>query len=201
MIIHDCDQYDKIWWELRSGIPTSSAFNKIFTPVKGGVSRQSRQYLYELIAEPITGEDESAFNESDWMIRGKELEAEALDFLTFSHGIEYERVGFITNDDKTAGCSPDAMTGLDIPAKGIEVKCPKGSTHVGYLLNGGLPDYYKCQVHGSMYITGLPWLFVSYHPRFEPLVVEVKPDAYTEKIGKGLEQFIEDLAKARKKIQ
>lgn len=201
MIIHDCIQYEPDWWALKSGVPSSSEFNRIITPARGELSKQAVQYLCELIAEPITGEDESAFNESEWVIRGRELESEALDWLAFARGIESTKVGFITNDDETVGCSPDAMKangkGYDY---GIEIKCPKGSTHVGYLLKGALPDFYKPQVHGSMYITGLPWKFMSYHPRFDPLVVNVKPDEYTEKVGKAIEIFVADLVRARKKV-
>jgi len=206
MIVHDVEQYSPEWWELRRGVPTSSQFTKIITPKTVKLSTQSIDYRNKLIAEPITHEEEDTFEPTLWMQRGHELQSEALDLLAFLHDIEIDPIGFITNDAGTLGCSPDAghkLNGRSAAHKkfGIEVKCPKGSTQVGYLLDGKLPDFYKPQVHGSLYITGLPkWLLMSYHPRFQPLIVEIKPDEYTTQIGQAIEQFAKQLADARMKI-
>ncbi len=193
MIVHDCPQYSDEWWALKRGVPSMSNCGKIITPKTAKLSTQSRQYMYELIAEPVSLEDEEAFEPTDWMLRGIELEEEAASWYEMKHNCDLPQVGFITNDAGTLGCSPDRLT----RPRGIEIKCPKASTHVGYMLNGGLPDYYKPQVHGSMFITGLPWMFISYHPDFDPLVVSVEPDDYTELVGKALAQFVKELSAAR----
>ncbi len=196
MIVHNCDQYSDEWWALRRGVPTMSKCDKIITPKTAKLSTQSRQYMYELIAEPISQEEEEKFEPTDWMLRGIELEEEARSWYEMQHNCDLAQVGFITNDEATLGCSPDSLTDVH----GVEIKCPKASTHVGYMLNGGLPDYYKPQVHGSMSITGLPWIFISYHPDFDPLVVQVQPDDYTELVGKALMQFANDLSAARSQL-
>ena len=196
MIVHRCPQYSDEWWGLRRGVPSMSKCDKIITPKTAKLSAQSRQYMYELIAEPISREDEDKFEPTDWMLRGIELEEEATAWFEMQHNCDLPQVGFVTNDAGTLGCSPDRLP----ENQGIEIKCPKASTHVGYLLNGGLPDFYKPQVHGSMFITGLPWVFISYHPDFDPLVVHVSPDDYTALVGKALVQFAKDLSAARDQL-
>jgi len=196
MIVHKFSQYSPEWWDMRRGVPTMSKCDKIITPKTAKLSAQSRQYMCGLIAEPISREDEQQFEPTDWMLRGIELEEEAAAWYEMQHNCDLPQVGFITNDDATLGCSPDRFT----EEHGLEIKCPKASTHVGYLINGTLPDFYKPQVHGSMFITGLPWIFISYHPDFAPLVVSVKPDDYTEKVGKALTQFVKDLSATRSKL-
>jgi predicted phage-related endonuclease len=48
----------------------------------------------------------------------------------------------------------------------IEIKCPKSTTHIEYLLNNELPNTYYWQVHGQMWVTGRKWVdFVSFDPR------------------------------------
>ncbi len=173
-----------------------SSCGKIITPKTAKLSAQSRQYMCELIAEPISQEEEEQFEPTSWMLRGAELEEEAAAWYEMKHNCDLTQVGFVTNDEGTLGCSPDRFR----KKYGLEIKCPKASTHVGYMLNGVLPDYYKPQVHGSMFITGLPWVFISYHPDFDPLVVSVKPDDYTEKVGKTLTQFVKELSAARNKL-
>ena len=63
-------------------------------------------------------------------------------------------------------------------------------THAKYVMDGVLPDAYRQQVHGSMYVTGLDeWHFFSYFPTLNPLHVIVKRDDYTEKIGQAMDDF------------
>lgn len=126
------------------------------------------------------------------------MEEEARDYLAMKWKSPIAQVGFITNDAETAGCSPD---GIRSEGHGLEIKCPKASTHVGYLLNRKLPDAYAPQVHGSLLITGWPkWTFVSYHPSFPPLIIEVKPSEYTRQLKAALDAFIRDLALAKGRI-
>ena len=208
MIIHSMEQYGDEWWSIRKGIPTASCASKIVTPT-GNLSVQSRAYMNELIADSLGFGDEPT-EPTEWMTRGLELEPEARAFYEFDSGLTVDQVGFITNDEGSAGCSPD---GLIIPlielaltegtpnATGWEFKCPKASTHIGYLLKGGLPDYYKPQVHFSMAVSGIrEWVFVSYFPGLEPLIVSVEWDEYTDKINEAIAGFTENLAAAREKL-
>ena len=205
MIIQTCEQYTAEWWDGRRGLPTASCADKIVTPT-GKLSAQSRGYINELIAAKLGFADE-AIEPTEWMARGIELEPEARAFYEFTTDETVEQVGFITDDDITAGCSPDGLIYggpgqrvMDI-SKGWEVKCPKASTHVGYLLGGTLPDYYKPQVHFSMAVTGLSeWVFMSYFPGMDPLIITVKSDAYTDNVAAAIQGFVAQLREAQKRL-
>jgi putative phage-type endonuclease len=193
----DFEQYSDEWWAIRRGIPTASAFNKLITP-GGKPSIQSKQYAYELVAECVVHEEEENFESSKWMERGVILEDEARDWFSMKQGCEVQQVGFIMNDAETAGCSPDGLLTDDC---GLEIKCPKGSTHVSYLVNGKLPETYAAQVHGSLIVSGFSkWIFCSYHPSFVPFVIEVTPNEYTDKLRIALDQFIANLAELKRRI-
>ena len=71
------------------------------------------------------------------MEQGQFLEEKAKPAFTIETGIQIENVAFITTDDGLFGCSPDAMIACE---SGVEIKCPRLETHVGYLLDGVLPS-------------------------------------------------------------
>ena len=180
-------QYSDDWWSIRCGIPTASSADKILTPT-GKLSAQSEKYLNQLLADRA-GFGDPPTEPTEWMQRGTDLEPEARRFFEFDTGFEVEQVGFITNDDGTAGCSPDGLVYNDVDS-GFEVKCPKASTHIGYLRGGELPPYYKPQVHFSMAVTGLDrWWFMSYYPGIDPLIVLVDRDDYTDLVGYSIAEF------------
>ncbi len=123
------------------------------------------------------------------------------------------QVGFIMTDDERFGCSPDGMilgdvcpncngepTGLPCitcgglkrwPVNGaLELKCPTGKVHVGYLRGGVLPSEYRPQVHGELLITCAPWVdFMSYCPGLPPFVTRVTPDDFTIALRDAMELF------------
>ncbi len=194
MIVHDMDQYSPEWWEIRKGIPTASAAAKILTPT-GKLSTQSRTYINELIADSL-GLGDPPIDPTEWMQRGTLLEPEARKFYAFANDCSVDEIGFITNDEGTAGCSPDGM--IDERQIGWEVKCPKASTHIGYLQSPDLPAFYRPQVHMSMALSLVTdWIFMSYHPDLKPLVVKVQWDDYTTKVYEALTAFIENLHSTR----
>ena len=218
MIIHEMKQYSPEWWAIRKGIPTASRARDLITAKTGALSTSSAPYINELIADRL-GLGEPPIEPTEWMIRGSELEPEARRFFTFATELQVREVGFITNDEGSAGCSPDSL----IPAygetlfdeitadqwqvppnvfhAGLEIKCPMTKTHIGYLLNGGLADYYKQQVHFSLALTGLDvWYWMSYHPELEPLIVPVKRDEYTAMVEKAIAVFIVEQKKAMTKL-
>ena len=138
MIISEFEQGTDEWMAERTGIPTASNFSKIFT-TQLKPSSTSKTYMNTLLAEWMTGEKEQ-IKQSEWMERGIELEAEARAAYKFVNDAEVMEVGLCFKDDKMlAGASPDGLVGPD----GIlEIKCPKSSTHVGYILDGKLPSTY-----------------------------------------------------------
>src|SRR6516164_3947049 len=106
-IFHDVAQYSELYDRLRLGIPTSSHFHKIITP-QGKPSKQWREYACVLIAERILQRNIEFYN-SPAMERGLIVEAEAADWYEFDQDVTTQRVGFITDDDNTTGCSPDQL--------------------------------------------------------------------------------------------
>ena len=161
MIVHDHEQYSPEWWQARLGIPTASSIDKLLTAT-GKASTQATAYMHALIAERLSGRSDESVS-TVWTERGKETEDEARQMLALVLDQEITEVGFITDDDGTVGCSPDGLIldGADIAA-GVEIKCPKGSTHVEYLLGGKVPTKYVAQVQASLYVTKAPaWWFCS----------------------------------------
>jgi hypothetical protein len=107
--------------------------------------------------------------------------------------LEVTEVGFISREDGVIGCSPDGLISRDGKhVEGLEIKCPLPKTHLRYLLDGGLPDTYKPQVHFSMMVTGLPWHFFSYCPGMKPLHLFIEPDDYTTKLQVMVEDFVSE---------
>lgn len=137
-------------------------------------------YMNKLLAEWLAGSPLESY-ESAWMTRGHELESEARDTYEFIKDLALPQVGFVTNDERTAGCSPDVM--------GLEIKCPAPQTHIQYLLDKKCPRKYLGQVQGCMWICEMDhWDFMSYHPDLPPLILRVQRD---EKYIAGLSDEID----------
>ena len=189
----DFEQYSPEWWDIRRGVPTASRFGKIITPKTGKLSAQADTLIAELIAETFrrgSVEPDRPINRS--MEHGIATEDQARKWYAFDREAELKQVGFCKTDDDRFGCSPDALVGDDGV---LELKCPNVETHVGYVMDGTLPDDYKAQVHGHLIVTGRPWCdFVSYvtdQADLEPFVVRVQPDEFTDKLRKALDEFYE----------
>jgi len=118
---------------------------------------------------------------------------------------EYERMtghrvsefGFIEHDSGGFGCSPD---GIIITSgewsHGLEIKCPMPETHIGWLLDGVLPECHALQCHAGMAASGLDrWDFFSFCPGDAPLLVEVYRDETTERLEAGLKTMVKEKAK------
>lgn len=171
MRVHDFEQGTPEWLQARLGIPTASCFSKLITSA-GKKSTQIDGYLNTLVAESLMGEPAESF-QTDWMARGNELEPEARAWYEFQTDSDIQQVGFVTLDDSTAGASPDGLT----DGSGLELKCPKAETHVGYLRSNKLPAAYVPQVQGCMWICEREtWDFVSYHPLMPKLLITVQRD-------------------------
>ena len=200
MIIYDqIVQMSPEWFALKSGVPSASKADKILTPT-GKLSSQSVMYMNELLAE-MAGYGDEPFEPNEWMLRGIEMEPEARAFFEFETGRTVAQVAWITNDEGTAGCSPDGITGVRTAQAGFEVKCPKASTHIGYLRNGELPPKYAPQIHWSMAITGLQdWYFMSYFPGLDPLIVLVSADDYTTKVKVAIDEFTKTLSSEAERL-
>jgi putative phage-type endonuclease len=179
--IIDCEQRSEEWFKARLGKWTASFFDKAITTT-GKRSSSSEDANNRLVAELIIGKPDDTF-QSEAMLRGSELEDEALEFLNFTHGYNFKKVGFI-DSGRGYGCSLD---GNDVENDiGLEMKIPSLHTHLKYLAGKVLPKEYKAQVQGAMMVTGRKkHVFMSYHPEVKPFVIVVERD----------EEFINEMKK------
>ena len=193
MIVLDLEQGSQAWLNARLGIPTASRFKDIITPAKADRSKSAAAYMYELLAERLTKEP-NEFYANEWMQRGNELEPMARTAYEFITDNSVDEVGFILNDEKSIGVSPDGLVGAD---GGIEIKCPKASTMVKYMIEDKLPDIYKPQVQGNLWISGREWWdFIVYHPSIELYVKRVyRDEAYIKKMEEHITAFVSELEK------
>lgn len=195
MKIIDCEQGQPEWFAARLGKPTASNFDKIVTS-QGKKSTQATVYMHTLLAELITGNTGDS-QPTEWMQRGIELEAEAAAWYAFDQSVEPREVGFV--DAGRYGCSPDRLVG----DKGLlEIKCPKPSTHVGYLLGGNLPTTYKAQVQGQIWVCEREWCdFLSYAPDMPPLLIRVeRDDTFIKALEQHVTEFIELMDEKREQL-
>lgn len=198
MKIIECEQNSPEWLAARLGIPTASAFSKIITP-DGERSKSHDAYANRLMAEALAGEPLESY-QSEWMSRGKELEEEAIMAYEIVTGRALQKVGFITNDAGTAGCSPDRL----VDDEGIlEVKVPSPENHMEYLLTRKIDRGYFPQLQGQLFITGRAWVdWMSYHPKLPNCIIRVyRNDEYLEKLQGYLGYFFEAMEVKRKRLQ
>jgi len=192
------EQRSPEWYAARRGVPTASEFGNIITPKKGEYAAAADTYINQLIDEVMRPDASQAFTGNRHTERGELLEDDARELYAFERELAPQQVGFILNDAGTLGCSPDSLIGV---AGGLEIKCPDGPTHVKWVRAGGIPDEHKPQVHGSLIITGRTWWdFLSYCPGYEPLLVRVTPDGFTEKLQGHLDRFVSEYHAARSKF-
>lgn len=209
MKIHsDIEQGSVDWCILRSGKVTASEMDALISPLgKVRTGDGVSTYLNQKLCEIWTGGPLIALQGVFDVDQGKLLEERARPAFTIHTGIEVQQVSFIETDDGRAGCSPDALIdsksalGNPFYISGVEIKCPRMDTHVGYLLAGGLPKQYVAQVQSSMFVTGFAtWHFFSYHRQLPPLHLVIERDEeYQEALQEALDAFLErlDAAMAR----
>lgn len=126
--------------------------------------------------------------------RGNDTEPDALAALADRIGESVNDVGMCIMGNAQNGvvsCSPDGLIYHGKKAVGgAEVKAPTLATYYGYIADGGLPDEYKIQVHGSMAICELDaWHFGAYFAGKPLHYVHVKRDKLTDAIAASLQEF------------
>jgi len=173
MIRVDVEQRSPEWFAARCGIPTASRFGDLLTPKTMKLSASSTPYLYELLAEWLTGKPKPQF-QNDAMMHGTLTEPEAREYYEMRTGRKVEEIGFAVHDSLQFGASPDGMVGEDGQ---IEIKCPYQNGHMEVLLTGEVPAKYRAQVQGQLLVTGRAWCdFISYHPEMPGEIIRVERD-------------------------
>lgn len=193
-IFNDIEQGSEAWLKMRLSIPTASNFHRIISPT-GKKSEQSDQYMRELIAERIRGARFEKFKKTASMERGNELEEQAAQTYALLRGIEPQKVGFITNDAGTIGCSPDRLLGDDGL---LEIKCPDPDTMVSYMLRGKLEQTYRPQTQGQMWIAERKWGdTIAYDELMVPVIMRSERDnSFIMDLSREMNEFLAKMQQA-----
>jgi putative phage-type endonuclease len=196
------EQGSEDWFRARKGRLTASQMAKVITPT-GKLSSQWEKLAIRLAGECVKPNEIPAFLGNIHTDRGHEMEPVAREWFAEWSGLDVRTVGFVTKDDNPVlGCSPDALIyKKDKPVCGLEIKCPLIENHALYHYEGGVPEQYRAQVHGSMVVTGLrEWWFVSYNEGTEPFTHLQTWDEYTDKVAEALDEFVTKYAPIRSQV-
>jgi YqaJ-like viral recombinase domain len=199
MKMHECEPRSEAWYQMRLGMPCSSGFQYIVTPLGAPTTGERRlAYMHRLIAERLLGYSMEKRERTYWTERGGELEPEAARAFAKKTGCEFvEGSVFITNDADTLGCSPDyLLLRRGKLREALEIKAKAPWNHVGYLLEGPGKDY-KQQVQGQIWVGEFDVVhFFAYHPQMPPVHVPVTRDEeFIKKLEKEVTLFLIDLEK------
>lgn len=188
IVYTDMEQRSQAWYEARRGVPTASEFSSILAKGQG---KMRKAYMMRLAAERITGEVQETYT-SHHMQRGREQEAEALDYYAWLTETELERVGFVFDPLSRCGCSPDALIGKDGM---VEVKTRVAALQVELLALGGIPSEHRAQIQGSMWVANRQWCdFVAYSPGLPLHIVrEPRDDDYIAALAEEIARFQSEL--------
>ena len=200
MIVLDVEQGTEAWHTLRLGRATASQFGKILTPKTMALSKQSDDYLNELLCGLQLGEPIEHYR-NQAMQDGNDYEDRARSYYQFMYG-PVEQVGFVLRDDRFVGCSPDGLCGTD---GGLEIKVPTPTVQMKRIranLRGDLtlPPEYIPQVQGNMMVCERQcWDWLSFRPDMDPVLLHVeRDDEYITKLKAALDMFVERLQKEMK---
>jgi putative phage-type endonuclease len=164
-IIKDCEQGSDAWLYLRLGKVTASRIKDLLSKGKGTApSKLAESYMIELLAERLTGESKSFF-ENDAMRWGKETESEARAVYSIKNSrFDVEEVAFVEHNN-SIGISPDGLVGDDGL---VEIKCPNTTTQLKRALSTDYSADYKAQIQMQLWVTERKWCdFVSFDPRLD----------------------------------
>jgi len=170
MIYHEVEQGTEAWLALRRGKFSASTFKNLFM---GKTTQGYNDEIMRVVYEKLTGESPESFV-NDYMRRGTELEPFAREKYMMETFNDVKLSGFYELNE-WVGCSLDGEIGSD---KTIEIKCPKHTTMINYLLKPeSLYNDYKYQVQGQLWITGRTACdMIAYHPKLKLLIHPVKRD-------------------------
>ena len=176
MNIVNCQQGTPEWLAARAGKVTASAIsNVLMKPETAGF----RDYQAQIVAEILTGKPQGSDYTNAAMQFGTETEPLARSAYEAETGFSVDQVGMVIHPTiDRAGASPDGLVG---DSALVEIKCPKVSTHLSYLIAGVVPTTYKNQMAWQMACTGRAWCdFVSFRPdlpeNLQLFVVQYKRD-------------------------
>jgi len=176
MIRIETEQRSEAWFQAKLGRIGASRFKDLMS---GESTIGYKGLISDIAAEIKSGEMEETYTNAD-MERGIELEPEARAAYEDIFEVDVEETGLCIPDESNefhewVGVSPDG--GMDGFTKLLEIKCPKKRTHWNYIKAEKLPNEYKWQVQGQLFVTNAEYCdFMSYHPSLKPFIIRVYPD-------------------------
>ena len=192
--IRYCEQRSPEWRALRAGLLTASQFGPWLMNMRDKRSIQARRFAIAKLIRESGGLWSKPDRPTAEMLRGIELEPQAMASFEAFIGKTVIPVGFCKSLKGRFGCSPD---GLLESGAGIESKVLAPETHIVLRQDGVLPPKYFYQVHGSMAVTGAQsWWFQLWNPDLAPLRILVESTAFTDELRTALRMFSADLQKA-----
>ena len=160
----DCEQNSAKWIWARTGRITASRICDLMATLKrGGEAASRRDYRAELIAERLTGNAENHYVTKE-MRYGSEQEPFARTAYEIKTGNIVDQAGFVFHPRLAfSGGSPDGLIRED---GGLELKCPKTTTHLAYMAAGTVPKEYEYQMLWNMACAERQWWdFASFDAR------------------------------------
>jgi putative phage-type endonuclease len=151
------------WLASRCGKLTASRMADAMDLTAKGLDSAKRKALkVELLAERLTGDTVPHFVNS-FMQWGLEQEPAAKAAYELASGQMIVPCGFYDHPQiADFGATPDGL----IPGGVIEFKCPQTTTHIGWILAGGVPEQHRPQILAQLACTGRTRaVFVSFDPR------------------------------------
>jgi predicted phage-related endonuclease len=161
----EAEQRSSQWHAARAGRLTGSRAGDMLARIKTGEAAARRDLRASLAIERLIGTtlDADGFVSKD-MQRGIDMEPAALAEYEADTGLVVRKTGFLSHTEYLAGCSLDGD--VDDFRGILEIKCPKSTTHIGYLKTNQVPNDYLGQITHNLWITGAQWCdFVSFDDR------------------------------------
>lgn len=189
------EQGGEEWHRIKLGVPSASMFKTILASGKSGAeSKTRRTYLLKLAGEQLTEEPAENYS-NEYMLRGKEMEAQARDTYAFTHDIEPERVGFILGTTKNGkvGCSPDSLIGT---TGMLEVKTTMPHLLIELHEDGRFPNAHVAQCQGGLWLAKREWIdLLVFWPKMPPFIQRLRRDeSYISALEAAVREFNDELA-------
>lgn len=164
-IVDNIEQGSSEWLDARLAKVTGSKISAVMSNGRGGKpSKTSETYMFELIAEKLTGKSKPFF-ETDSMKHGSETEPQARAMYEVNNGfVTVREIAYFEEGDYLLG-SPDGLVGDDGL---IEIKCCDTTTQLKRALTDDYSADYKAQIQFLLWISEREWCdFLSFDPRLD----------------------------------
>ena len=168
---------------------------------KGTATRAD--YIADIITERLTGSPLESYTNAymEWGTANEPLARAAYEIKT---GIWVEQVAIVNHPTiPNFAASPDGLVWTDGL---LEIKCPKTSTHLNWMMKGTVPSEHKNQMLAQLACTGRKWVdFVSFDPRLpehlQLFVVRFQPERKDiEDLEKDVMTFLMEVDTMQRKL-